>query len=47
MSDVGMLIYPVLRYPGTTFMDHIERYQDNPDVKMIVMLGEVGDGFLI
>lgn len=30
------------RYPGTTFMDHIERYQDNPDVKMIVMLGEVG-----
>lgn len=47
MSDVGTLIYLVFRYPGTTFMDHIERYQDNPDVKMIVMLGEVGDGFLI
>jgi ATP citrate (pro-S)-lyase len=30
------------RYPGTTFMDHILRYQSNPDVKMIVLLGEVG-----
>ncbi|ESO97048.1 hypothetical protein LOTGIDRAFT_201946 [Lottia gigantea] len=30
------------RYPGTTFMDHILRYQDNPDVKMIILLGEVG-----
>jgi len=30
------------RYPGTTFMDHILRYQDDPDVKMIVLLGEVG-----
>ncbi|XP_077979169.1 ATP-citrate synthase-like [Glandiceps talaboti] len=30
------------RYPGTTFIDHILRYQDDPKVKMIVMLGEVG-----
>lgn len=30
------------RYPGTTFMDHVERYQDNPEVKMTVVLGEVG-----
>lgn len=29
------------RYPGTTFMDHVERYQDNPEVKMTVVLGEV------
>ncbi|XP_020285486.1 ATP-citrate synthase [Pseudomyrmex gracilis] len=30
------------RYPGTTFMDHIIRYQNNPDAKLIVLLGEVG-----
>lgn len=30
------------RYPGTTFMDHIMRYQNDPDVKMLVLLGEVG-----
>ena len=30
------------RYPGTSFMDHITRYQDDPEVKMIVLLGEVG-----
>ncbi|XP_055687731.1 ATP-citrate synthase isoform X2 [Lutzomyia longipalpis] len=30
------------RYPGTTFMDHILRYQADPDIKMIVLLGEVG-----
>ena len=29
------------RYPGTSFSDHIFRYHDNPDVKMIVLLGEV------
>ena len=29
------------RYPGTTFIDHVLRYHDNPDVKMIVVLGEV------
>ncbi|XP_070566811.1 ATP-citrate synthase-like [Ptychodera flava] len=30
------------RYPGTTFIDHVMRYQDDPNVKMIVLLGEVG-----
>ncbi|XP_071481540.1 ATP-citrate synthase-like, partial [Diadema antillarum] len=30
------------RYPGTTFIDHILRYHDDPSVKMLVMLGEVG-----
>lgn len=30
------------RYPGTTFMDHILRYQSDPSVKLIVLLGEVG-----
>lgn len=30
------------RYPGTNFMDHIMRYQRDPEVKMIVLLGEVG-----
>jgi ATP citrate (pro-S)-lyase len=30
------------RYPGTTFIDHIMRYQANPDIKIIVLLGEVG-----
>jgi ATP citrate (pro-S)-lyase len=30
------------RYPGSLFLDHILRYNDNPDVKMIVLLGEVG-----
>lgn len=30
------------RYPGTNFMDHIMRYQEDPQVKMIVLLGEVG-----
>jgi len=30
------------RYPGTTFMNHIMRYQNNPDAKLIVLLGEVG-----
>nr|XP_039264716.1 ATP-citrate synthase-like [Styela clava] len=30
------------KYPGTTFMDHIMRYEKNPDIKMMVMLGEVG-----
>jgi len=29
------------RYPGSTFIDHVLRYQDNDDVKMIVVLGEV------
>ncbi|CAI9728171.1 ATP-citrate synthase isoform X2 [Octopus vulgaris] len=30
------------RYPGTTFPDYIMRYQEQEDVKMIVLLGEVG-----
>lgn len=30
------------RYPGSTFIDHILRYQDNDDVKLLVLLGEVG-----
>lgn len=30
------------RYPGTTFMDHLIRYQADPQVKMLVLLGEVG-----
>ena len=29
------------RYPGSTFIDHVLRFHDNPDVKMIVLLGEV------
>mmetsp|Transcript_9088 Transcript_9088/g.13592 ORF Transcript_9088/g.13592 Transcript_9088/m.13592 type:complete len:1097 (-) Transcript_9088:51-3341(-) len=30
------------RYPGTRFVDHLLRYNDNPEVKMLVLLGEVG-----
>ncbi|XP_013786934.1 ATP-citrate synthase-like [Limulus polyphemus] len=30
------------RYPGTTFMDHLLRYEKELDVKMMVLLGEVG-----
>lgn len=30
------------RFPGTTFIDHLLRYQQNPAVKMMVVLGEVG-----
>merc|ERR1712134_142279 len=30
------------RYPGSRFLDHMIRYADNPDVKMLVLLGEVG-----
>ncbi|XP_062517479.1 ATP-citrate synthase-like [Corticium candelabrum] len=30
------------KYPGTTFINHVLRYQSNPNVKMIVLLGEVG-----
>jgi len=30
------------RYPGTLFIDHIMRYQANPDITMIVLLGEIG-----
>ncbi|XP_077595253.1 ATP-citrate synthase-like isoform X1 [Stigmatopora nigra] len=30
------------RYPGSTFMDHVVRYQDTPGIQMIVVLGEIG-----
>ncbi|UJR28597.1 hypothetical protein I4U23_009830 [Adineta vaga] len=30
------------RYPGTTFTDHIYRYENDPEAKIIVLLGEVG-----
>ena len=30
------------RYPGSTFIQHIMRYEKNPEIKMIVLLGEVG-----
>lgn len=30
------------RFPGTTFIDHFTRFEQNPDIKMLVLLGEVG-----
>lgn len=30
------------RYPSTTFIDHMLRYQADPDCKILLMLGEVG-----
>ncbi|KAL1622711.1 putative atp-citrate synthase subunit 1 [Diplodia seriata] len=30
------------RYPGTTFIDHLLRYQADPQCKILVLLGEVG-----
>ena len=30
------------RYPGTTFIDHMLRYQNDPACKILVLLGEVG-----
>lgn len=30
------------KYPGSTLMDHLMRYEKNPKVKMLVCLGEVG-----
>jgi ATP citrate (pro-S)-lyase len=30
------------RYPGTTFIDHLLRYKNDPECKMLVLLGEVG-----
>ena len=30
------------RYPGTILLDHLLRYEKNPDIKMLVCLGEVG-----
>ncbi|KAI5864436.1 citrate synthase [Durotheca rogersii] len=30
------------RYPGTTFIDHMLRYQKDPECKILLLLGEVG-----
>merc|ERR1712180_195671 len=30
------------RYPVSTFVDHLLRYQDDPKIKMLVLLGEIG-----
>lgn len=30
------------RYPGSTFVEHLLRYESDPNVKMLVLLGEVG-----
>ncbi|RKO97866.1 hypothetical protein CXG81DRAFT_27237 [Caulochytrium protostelioides] len=30
------------RYPGSTFMDHLLRFEREPDCKILVVLGEVG-----
>ncbi|KAF2761614.1 ATP-citrate synthase (ATP-citrate (pro-S-)-lyase) [Pseudovirgaria hyperparasitica] len=30
------------RYPGTTFIDHLLRYEADPNCKILVLLGEVG-----
>lgn len=30
------------RYPGSTLVQHLERMNQNPDIKMLVSLGEVG-----
>ena len=30
------------RYPGTSFIDHLLRYEKDSDCKMLVLLGEVG-----
>ncbi len=30
------------RFPGTTLMDHLIRFEKNPTIKMLVCLGEIG-----
>ncbi|MCP4631416.1 MAG: ATP citrate synthase, partial [candidate division Zixibacteria bacterium] len=30
------------RYPGSTLVSHLLRYEQNPDIKFMMMLGEVG-----
>ncbi|CAL5873138.1 uncharacterized protein PFLUO_LOCUS7407 [Penicillium psychrofluorescens] len=30
------------RYPGTTFIDHLLRFQNEPECKILMLLGEVG-----
>jgi len=32
------------RYPGSRFIDHFLRYQDDPKAKILLLLGEVGGG---
>ncbi|MDF1593940.1 MAG: citrate/2-methylcitrate synthase [Desulfobacterales bacterium] len=29
-------------YPGSTYIDHVMRFEHNPDIKIIVILGEIG-----
>lgn len=31
-----------MEYPGTTFIDHLLRYQADPECKLLLLLGEVG-----
>jgi succinyl-CoA synthetase alpha subunit/citrate synthase len=30
------------KYPGSTLVEHLQRYEANPEIKMMVVLGEVG-----
>jgi ATP citrate (pro-S)-lyase len=30
------------RYPGSTFIDHLLRYEEDPECKLLILLGEVG-----
>ena len=30
------------RYPGTTFIDNLLRYKNDPECKMLILLSEVG-----
>jgi len=30
------------RYPGSTFIDHLLRYEQDPECKLLILLGEVG-----
>jgi succinyl-CoA synthetase alpha subunit len=30
------------RYPGSTFLEHLQRFEEIPEIKMMVLLGEVG-----
>ena len=40
---IFFLIY--FSYPGTTFTDHIFRYENDPEAKILVLLGEVKQRF--
>jgi len=41
LSLILKSFFSYLSYPGTTFTDHIYRYEDDPEAKIIVLLGEV------